>query len=151
MGANRSQGERTDMYTEKMGSVQRFSQPSYLGANSWFNGLNPVKPRWLTWPPCWRVAPLHLKAWEMCVYSWSGSWDVWIQTVLHLWPPDKALGHPTDPSVKGRWRGSLTRTTHHAMTHRWEPAQAGFVTLMGTVSVCVYCMCAHVPACTHVL
>lgn len=34
-----------DMYTEKMGSAQRFSQPSYVGVNSWFNGLNPVKPR----------------------------------------------------------------------------------------------------------
>lgn len=62
----------------------------------------------------------------------------------------QALGHPTDSSVKGRWRGSLTRTTHHAMTHRWEPAQAGFVTIMGTASVYVYCMCVHVLVCLHV-
>lgn len=97
------------------------------------------------------LPPYIPKAWEIFVCFWSGSWKVWIQNVLQSWPPDKALGHPADPSVEGRWRGSLTCTTHHAMTHRWEPAQAGFVTIMGTVSVYVYCMCAHVLVCMHVL
>ena len=59
--------------------------------------------------------------------------------------------YPADSSVKGRWRGSLTRTTRHTMTHRWARAQAGFVTIMGTVSVYVYCMCAHVLVCTLAL
>lgn len=86
--------------------------------------------------------PLHLKAWEICVCSRSGSRGARIQTVLQPRPPDKAVGHPADPSVKGRWRGSLTRTTHHDMTHRREPAQAGFVTIMGNG----VCMCAHACA-----
>lgn len=54
------------MYTEKMGSVQRFTQRSYVGVNSWFNGLNPVEPWWLTWPPLLEIPPpLQLKAWEI--------------------------------------------------------------------------------------
>lgn len=145
-----------------MGSVQRFTQRSYVGVNSWFNGLNSVEPWWLTWPPLLEIPPpLQLKAWEIhfkhiSLSAGLGSgWGAWIETVLQSWVPDKALGHP---SVKGRWRGSLTRTTHHAMTHRWEPAQAGFVTIMG---MCLYmcakcvrlCLCVCKPcegACEHV-
>lgn len=95
-------------------------------------------------------SPLRLKAWEIHFKHISLSaglgwgWGAWIKTLLQSWVPDKALGHP---SVKGRWRGSLTRTTHHAMTHRWEPAQAGFVTIMG---MCLY-MCASVFVCVQAL
>lgn len=51
IGANKRQSERTDMYTEKMGSAQRLNQASYVRVKLWFNGLNPAKPWLLTYPP----------------------------------------------------------------------------------------------------
>lgn len=59
------------------------------------------------------------------------------------------------PAIMGTRQGpwtpicerQMTRTTHHAMTHRWEPAQAGFVTIM---EMCLY-MCASVFVCVQAL
>lgn len=74
---------------------------------------------------------------------------VWIQSVpLIVATRLSPLGHPTDPSVRGRWRGSLTRTNTPPRRDSQMGASSGRICHRNgnDVWICVLsvCACAHV-------
>lgn len=125
-----------------MGSVWRSGRWSCVGANMWFNSSNPVRPPRLTWPLCCRVpllAPQSLRT------TYLGSILIHGRKSNH--PVVTVTRQDRCTPCRSICERQMTRTTLHAMTHRWKPAQPGFVTIACTrvhLARLVRASCGHV-------
>lgn len=123
----RAKGRRREkaysMYTEKMGSVWRTGRPSCVGAKLWLNGSDPVKPPWLTWPPCWRDPHLVPQSWRTTdLLSMLITGENW--TVLQSRSAARTAAHPADPSVRGRWISAPWLTDGNRLSQNLSPSPA---------------------------
>lgn len=100
-----------------MGSVWRSGRASCVGAKLWFNGSDPVKPPWLTWPPCWRSPASHLQA--------LGTTD--LLSILITGENRSIPAVTVTRQDRHTPCGSICerQMTLRAVTHRWKPAQPG--------------------------
>lgn len=106
-----------------MGSVWRTGRPSCVGAKLWFNGSDPVKPPWLTWPPCWRVPclqPQSLGTTDLLSILITGE----NRTVPQSRSPDRTAARPADPSLRGRWLSALWLTDGNRLSQDLSPSPA---------------------------